>query len=95
MNDISVVLLERGIFFTASFLTGIFHYQIPLQKAFFIYNLASPRSALSYERGESLTNPTLITAFIYFWTEIHREPRKEGIYKYIQCKMAITCINND
>ena len=44
---------------------------------FFKYYLAAPGPTLGHSRGNSLTNPTLITAFVQFQPEAHREPRNE------------------
>ena len=44
---------------------------------FFNCYLAAPRPTLGHYRGGSLTQPMLITAFLLFWTEDHREPRNE------------------
>ena len=44
---------------------------------FFNCYLAAPRPPLSHYRGNSLTHPMLITAFLHFRPEGHREPCSE------------------
>ena len=44
---------------------------------FFNCYLAVPGRTLGHSRGDSLTNPMLITAFVQFRPEGHREPRNE------------------
>ena len=46
---------------------------------FFFFNcyLAAPRPTLGHYRGDSLTHPILITAFLHIRPEGHREPRSE------------------
>ena len=39
--------------------------------------MAFPRPSLGHSQGDSLTNPTLITAFAQVRPEHHREPRNE------------------
>ena len=45
----------------------------------FLFNsyLAAPRPTLGHYRGDSLTNPMIITAFLHVRSEGHREPRSE------------------
>ena len=45
---------------------------------FFNCYLAIPRPTLGHSPGDSLTNPMLITAFLQFRSEGHREPRNEA-----------------
>ena len=45
---------------------------------FFNYYLAAPRPTSGHYRGDSLTHPMLITAFVHVRPEGHREPRSEG-----------------
>ena len=44
---------------------------------FFNYYLAAPRPTSGHYRGDSLTHPMLITAFVHVRPEGHREPRSE------------------
>ena len=46
---------------------------------FFFFNcyLAVPRPTLGHSQGDSLTNPLLITVFVYIRPEGHREPFNE------------------
>ena len=44
---------------------------------FFNYYLAAPRPTSGHYRGDSLTHPMLITAFVHVQPEGHREPRSE------------------
>ena len=44
---------------------------------FFICYLAAPRLTLSHNRGDNLTNPMLITAFLRSKPVGHREPLNE------------------
>ena len=46
---------------------------------FFFFNcyLAAPRPTSGHYRGDSLTHPMLITAFLHIRPEGHREPRSE------------------
>ena len=44
---------------------------------FFNCYLAAPRPTLGHYRGDSLTHPMLITAFLHFRPEGHREPRSK------------------
>ena len=44
---------------------------------FFNCFLAAPRPTLAYYGGDSLNNPVLITVFVHFRPEGHREPRNE------------------
>ena len=46
---------------------------------FYFFNcyLTAPRSTLGHFFGENLTHPMLITAFLHFRAEGHREPRNE------------------
>ena len=65
MNFISHVFLEKLQRYTNFF--------------FFIFNccLAVPRPTLTHSRGDSLTNPMLITAFVQVRPQGHWEPRNE------------------
>ena len=51
----------------------------PMWKSFFFFNyyLAAPRPTSGHYRGDSLTHPMLITAFVHVRPEGHREPRSE------------------
>ena len=40
--------------------------------------LAAPRPALGHYRGDSLTHPMLISAFLHFWLKSHQEPHNEA-----------------
>ena len=44
---------------------------------FFNYYLAAPRPTSGHYRGDSLTHPMLLTAFVHVRPEGHREPRSE------------------
>ena len=45
-----------------------------VMKEFFQHYLAVPWPTLGHSRGDILTNPNLITAFVKFRPEVHREP---------------------
>ena len=47
------------------------------EKTFFNCYLTAPRPTMAHSQGDSLTNPTLITALELSWSEGHREPRNE------------------
>ena len=52
---------------------------------FFCCYLAVPRPAWGHFRGESLTNPMLITVLVQFRPEGHREPsNKVGSLKLVE-----------
>ena len=51
-------------------------HSIPIFSSF-IYYLAFPRPILGHYRGDNLTDAVLITAFLNFYREGHREPRNE------------------
>ena len=48
-----------------------------MRQIFFNCYLAVSRPSLDHSRGDSLTNPMLITAFVQFRPKGHREPRNE------------------
>ena len=52
--------------------------QRKINQNFFFFSkkiyLASPHPILGHNRGDSLTHPILITAFLQFWPKSHRKP---------------------
>ena len=48
-------------------------------KMFFNYYLAAPRPTLGLYRGDSLTHPMLITAFLHVQPEGHWEPNSNSL----------------
>ena len=48
----------------------------PVTQFFYCY-LAFPQSTLGHSRGDSLTNPMIITAFVQIRPKGHREPRND------------------
>ena len=58
---------------------GILDVAHPRGRFFFFFNyyLAAPRPTSGHYRGDSLTHPMLITAFVHVRPEGHREPRSE------------------
>ena len=61
--------------------------EILVMKEFFQHYLAAPRSTSGHSRGNSLTNPNLITAIVKFQPEVHWKPRnsESGAYLCFIC----------